>query len=113
MDTAVGLVKTYLELSGYFVLAELPVRERRGASYQDVTDLDVIAVRFPHAPASLSGPGARPLEVFLGVDQALATSQHGVDVIVGEVKEAEARINPALRRARTVAFALRRLGCCP
>lgn len=47
MDTAVGLVKTYLELCGYFVLAELPVRAVTGGTYRDVTDVDIIAVRFP------------------------------------------------------------------
>jgi len=34
-------------------------------------------------------------------------------VIVGEVKEGQVRLNPALRRAETISFALRRLGCCP
>jgi hypothetical protein len=75
--------------------------------------LDIIAVRFPHDPPALSRSAARPLEVFLGVDPALASFENGVDVIIGEVKEGRARVNPALRRAETVAFALRRLGCCP
>ena len=48
MDTVVGLVKAYLELCGYFVLAELPVRAPEGGTYRDVTDLDIVAVRFPH-----------------------------------------------------------------
>ena len=114
MDTAVALVKAYLELCGYFVLAELPVRQRRGAAYQDVTDLDVVAVRFPHAPpAESAGPAARPLEVFLGLDPELETFARGVDVIVGEVKEGQARLNRALRLPDTIAFALRRLACCP
>ena len=34
-------------------------------------------------------------------------------MIVGEVKEGRARLNPGLRREETIAFALRRLGCCP
>jgi hypothetical protein len=45
VNTAVGLVKAYLELCGYFVLAELPVREAGGGGYRDVTDVDVLAVR--------------------------------------------------------------------
>lgn len=113
MDAAVGLVKAYLELCGYFVLAELPVRAPDGSGYRDVTDLDVIAVRFPHPPLALSGRAGRPLDVLLGTDPALETYEAGVDVLIGEVKEGQARINPALRRAETVAFALRRLGCCP
>lgn len=109
MDTAVGLVKAYLELCGYFVLAELPVRARERVGYRDLTDLDVVAVRFPHPPRHL----ARALDVFLGQDPALAAAASGVDVLIGEVKEGGARLNPALRRAETIAFALRRLGCCP
>ena len=116
MDTAVGVVKTYLELCGYFVLAEVPVRTAAGsagAGYRDATDLDILAVRFPHPPLAAPRRVTRPLEVFLGADPALDDFEHGVDVIVGEVKEGQARLNPALRRAETVAFALRRLGCCP
>lgn len=113
MDTAVALVKSYLELCGYFVLAELPVRAYRGDGYRDVTDLDIIAVRFPHTQTTKSRRADRPLDVFLGVDPALRASADGVDVIIGEVKEGQARINPALRRDDTIAFALRRLGCCP
>lgn len=113
MDTAVGLVKAYLELCGYFVLAELPVRTPDARGYHDVTDLDVIAVRFPHAPAALSRRAARPLDVLLGADPDLAVAGDRVDLIIGEVKEGEARLNPALHRAETIAFALRRVGCCP
>ena len=113
MDTAVGLVKAYLELCGYFVLAELPVRAPEGGTYRDVTDLDIMAVRFPHPPLALPERVTRPLDVFLGVDPALEVFEAGVDVIVGEVKEGRARLNSALRREETIAFALRRLGCCP
>lgn len=113
MDTAVGLVKAYLELCGYFVLTELPVRARDKRGYHDVTDIDVIAVRFPHQPHPTSGPMVQPLHFLLGTDPQLGTFAEGLDVIIGEVKEAEARINPHLRRRETVAFALRRIGCCP
>lgn len=113
MDTAVGLVKAYLELCGYFVLAELPVRAAEGGTYHDVTDLDIVAVRFPHPHMALPQAVAYPLDVFLGADPCLEIFEAGVDVIVGEVKEGKARLNPALHREETIAFALRRLGCCP
>lgn len=113
MDTAVGLVKAYLELCGYFVLAELPVRAPDEHDYHDVTDIDLTAVRFPHEPHALSRRAARPLDVFLGVDPELGSFEEGLDVVIGEVKEGEARLNPALRRREVVAFALRRAGCCP
>jgi len=67
MDIAVGLVKAYLELCGYFGLAELPVRTANGGTYHDVTDLDIIAVRFRHPPLALPRRIARPLDVFLGM----------------------------------------------
>jgi hypothetical protein len=113
MDTAVGVVKAYLELCGYFVLAELPVREAEGGGYRDVTDLDIVAVRFPHPPRALSRTVGSPLEVFLGIDSALQVCEEGVEVIVGEVKEGRARLNHALRRLDPLVFALRRVGCCP
>ena len=113
MDTAVGLVKAYLELCGYFVLAELPVRAADRTGYHDVTDIDVIAVSFPHKAHALAGKLARPLDVLLGADPDLGSFKDGLDVIVGEVKESQARLNPALRRREIVAFALRRVGCCP
>jgi hypothetical protein len=56
MDTAVAIVRTYLELSGYFVLSELPVRAPDKRGYHDVTDLDVVAVRFPHPPRGSPAP---------------------------------------------------------
>jgi hypothetical protein len=113
MDSAVGLVKSYLELSGYFVLAELPVRRADRHGYRDVTDLDIIAVRFPHPPPSLPARVSRPLDLFLGLDDALGAFEGGIDLIIGEVKSARAHLNPALQRAETIAFALRRVGCCP
>ena len=83
MDTAVGLAQAYLELCGYFVLAELPVRAAENGAYHGVTDLDIVAVRFPHPPLALPQRITRPLEVFLVADSALETFDTGVDVIIG------------------------------
>ena len=113
MDTAVGIVRAYLELCGYFVLSELPVREGVGSAYRDVTDIDIVAVRFPHPPADADDGSPSPLDLLLGRDPDLQTFREGVDVIIGEVKEGRAEINPALRHQETIEFALRRLGCCP
>ena len=110
MDAAVGVVKAYLELSGYFVLAELPIREDGRSGYRDVTDLDIVAVRFPYRPGMRP---AGPFELLLGADEALDTPDDALDVLIGEVKEGKAHLNPALRRSQTIAFALRRVGCCP
>ncbi len=43
----------------------------------------------------------------------MGTQGDALDVIVGEVKESQARLNPALRRQETVSLAIRRVGCCP
>ena len=56
MDHAVSLVQAYLQLNGYFTSAEYPIMSgnvRKG--YRSVTDIDVIAFRFP-----MGGPIARP-----------------------------------------------------
>ena len=50
MDTAVALVQAYLNVNGYFTVVEYPVLEAyRGGHARSVTDLDVLAFRFPHA----------------------------------------------------------------
>ena len=111
MDAPVGVVKAYLELCGYFVLSELPLRLPDQHGYRDVTDIDIVAVRFPHSSRPM--PRRDPLALLLGSDPELHGLNDGVDVIIGEVKAGHAHVNPALRRQAVVAFALRRLSCCP
>ena len=76
MDTAVGLVKSYLGLAGYFVLAELPVRERASEHHRDVTDLDIVAVRFP--PQSLGLNRASALACL--PSSTRSTKRHGAAI---------------------------------
>ena len=53
METAVDLVSIYLQLNGYFVQTEVPVVQRvpgcadEAARFEQVTDVDILAVRFP------------------------------------------------------------------
>jgi uncharacterized membrane protein YedE/YeeE len=50
MDTAVALVEAYLNVNGYFTVAEYPVLEAsRHGGVRAATDLDVLAFRFPGA----------------------------------------------------------------
>lgn len=52
MDTTVALVQAYLNVNGYFIVVEYPLLEAdRGCQARTVTDLDVVAFRFPHAGA--------------------------------------------------------------
>ena len=116
MDTAVGLVDTYLRVNGYFTVTEYPViaAQRRGASHRMVTDLDMLAVRFPGAGRWVLGredkSGAHG--VLLPPDPALQVVRDQTDMIIGEVKEGRADINQALRNPSVLEATLIRFGCC-
>ena len=116
MDTAVALVQAYLHVNGYFTVVEYPVLEAfRAGPARTVTDLDVLAVRFPHAgsdPIRRRGPG-RMLERPGVPDAILGCPSDHADMIVGEVKEGKARFNPTTRDPAVLAAALTRFGCCP
>lgn len=113
MDAAVGLVKAYLEMSGFFVLTEIPVRARDRHGFYDVTDVDIISVRFPHRHDAASIPATLRLSPFIDPDPELAVSDEVLEVVIGEVKEGRAHLNAGLKDLAAVAFALRRIGCCP
>ena len=116
MDTAVALVQAYLNINGYFTVAEYPVLETlRGDQVRTVTDLDILAYRFPGAGDDLvhRTPGHAPERLSHIVDPALGAPAGRADMIVGEVKEGAARLNRALRHEATLEVALARFGCCP
>jgi len=52
MDNAVALVQAYLRINGYFTVAEFPILEGSHGQLHEVTDLDMLAIRFPGARAS-------------------------------------------------------------
>jgi len=115
MDTAVGLVETYLRVNGYFTVTEYPViQAERDGGYRTVTDLDILAVRFPGAGRAIPKEGASgksnwtvwPPDPLLGVDT------ERTDLIIGEVKEGRAELNPAARDPLVLQIALTRFGCC-
>lgn len=115
MDTAVAIVQAYLHVNGYFTVAEYPVFEAyRGDRARAVTDLDILAVRFPAAGHEL----VRRQRRHVGTDQAfvvdpiLGALDDRTDMIVGEVKEGAARFNRAMRDPVVLAVALKRFGCC-
>lgn len=115
MNAGVRLVQSYLYLNGYFTVADLPViREGRKGEYREVTDLDLLALRFPRAewvvPRARLG-GRRDLRI--RTDPLLVQDREIVDVIIGEVKEGKARVNDTLRSRDALQTALRRVGCCP
>lgn len=115
MDTGVALVQAYLHVNGYFTVTEFPVLEAlHGRDVRNVTDLDILAFRFPTAGehivrgrthVALSGTDA------FG-DPALGAGCDTTDMIVGEVKEGHARLNRAMRDPAVIEIALARFGCC-
>ena len=115
MNAGVALVQSYLNLNGYFTVTEFPViHGQRGGGYEELTDLDILAVRFPEARhiVSRGAPGPHD-DLSLGLDPALSPISDAVDVIIGEVKEGKARLNDATRRSDVLRTALSRVGCVP
>ena len=116
MDTAVALVEAYLRLNGYFTVTEYPVLEvSRREGTRTVSDLDVLAFRFPAAGHDLHvhRHGALRGDLHGQTDPALGASQGQADMIVGEVKRGQARFNAATCSAEVLAAGLLRFGCCP
>lgn len=109
MDNAVALVRAYLHVNGYFTITEYPIVEvaRGGHGYRSLTDLDLLAFRFPGAELS---PSDRER---WAPDPALRCPQDEPDMLVGEVKEGRADLNAAARDAAALRAVLTRFGCCP
>ncbi|NNF14832.1 MAG: hypothetical protein HKN72_16510 [Gemmatimonadetes bacterium] len=111
MDSAVGLVQTYLRVNGYFTVVEYPVVESRGG-FRAATDLDVLAFRFPGAGRLIPGERGQRGHPPFAADPLLGVPDGHPDMLIGEVKEGEARFNRSGRRAEVIAAALTRFGCC-
>ena len=110
MDIGVDLVEAYLRLNGYFTITEFEVlRETSPGNYQTVTDVDVIAVRFP-GPIYIADSHAKGESPALLVeDPILDLEDDTVDVIIGEVKQGEAVFNPGLTDHHTLHTVLQRV----
>jgi hypothetical protein len=115
MDNAVALVQAYLRVNGYFTIAEYPVIEAlEYGGYRAVTDLDILAFRFPRAGRLI--PGAEQTkqteqELFVP-DPKLGIPVESPDMIIGEVKEGRAEFNRGTKEPEVIRVALRRFGCC-
>lgn len=112
MDNAVGLVQAYLRVNGYFTVSEYPVLEAtRGGGFRTVTDLDIIAFRFPGAGAHPAGWRTRRDGGLTLPDRALGIDAAKADMLVGEVKEGPAVLNAAATDPDVLRAALVRFGC--
>ncbi len=113
MDASVALASAYLELNGFFVLTELPVQIADRQGYRTATDLDVLAVRLPHAAELVPAARAPAHDLLLGQDSLLETDRWRTEVLIAEVKRGRAHINEGYHDPAVLRFALRRTGCCP
>lgn len=120
MDTAVGLVESYLRMNGYFTVTEFSVQhadEKQPGHYATATDLDVLAIRLPWTaedPLSVpTGNGGERCAILLAGDPALGMDQQLPDVLIGEVKEGAAELNKRLLTPQVLHTVLRRIGCAP
>ena len=110
MDIAVNLVENYLRLTGYMTLSEFEVQRRdKKGRFKTVTDIDVMAIRFPGD--IYIGDPHRPedCEMLLIDDPVLKLEPDTVDVIVGEVKQGQAELNPGIKDHGVLHSVLRRV----
>lgn len=115
MDNAVALVQAYLHVNGYFTVAEYPVIEAtKHGGFRTLTDLDILAFRFPGAGRLISAAGGRRAthsEIY-EPDAALGIRAGQSDMLIGEVKEGRAELNEGARDPAVLRAALVRFGCC-
>lgn len=115
MNAAVSLVRTYLKLNSYFTATELPViKKGDDGLYFEVTDIDILALRFPRAGHIVAQGRPGPLDDFqFPLDPLLDIPTDSMDLIIGEVKAGKPKLNPHLRSEDTLYRALVRFGFCP
>ncbi len=113
MDRAVALVQAYLRVNGYFTVAEYPVVEASGAGHRSLTDIDILAFRFPGAGHEVGGSSKRTVDAeWHEPDAHLGRPGELADMLVGEVEEGRARFNKSTRDPAVLRAALVRFGCC-
>jgi len=111
MDHAVGLVQAYLQLNGYFTSAEYPIIAGTARNVRTITDIDILAFRFPSGePMRQGGKKTRAgLDVSM-LDPGLAVPESSIDMIVGEVKEGRVGINTGIRDPDVLNTVINRFG---
>lgn len=109
MDTAVALVKSYLQANGFFTVTEYPILEMlEEGDVRTVTDVDVMAIRFPGAGGIGSDAPTGGLRI--QPDPNLDLTETHIEVIIAEVKEGAAVLNRSARDPAVLAAVLRRFG---
>jgi hypothetical protein len=113
MDPAVSLVQAYFYANGYFTVSEYPVVEARSdGRYRSLTDLDILAVRFPGVRRLLpSGEETYSDDVRQRVsDPVLGHLDGRIEFAIVEVKEGRAELNRGAIDPGVLRTALARFG---
>ena len=114
MDHAVALVQAYLQLNGYFTSAEYPIIAAAGRNgFRTLTDIDVLAFRFPTglpSPARRRASARRAALDMSDVDPGLGVPPDSIDMVIGEVKEGRVGINSGARDPEVLKTVISRLG---
>jgi hypothetical protein len=109
MDTAVSLVQSYLFANGFFTVTEYPILETLSpGDSRTVTDIDVLALRFPGAGDSKRHTTTSG--IMLEPDPELDLSDDLIEVIIAEVKEGAAELNKAAHDRDVLRAVLDRFG---
>lgn len=110
MDIAVNLVENYLRLTGYMTLSEFEVQRRdKKGRFKTVTDIDIMGIRFP-GDVYIGDPHKdAEYEMLVIDDPVLDLESDTIDVIVGEVKQGHAELNPGIKDHGVLHSMLRRV----
>lgn len=115
MDHAVALVEAYLHVHGYLTVAEYPVLESvRSGPIRTATDIDLVGFRLPRSGGILPADRRRDsklarVETF-SPDPALESPADRAELVMAEVKEGRAGLNPAARDPAVLSAVLARFG---
>lgn len=110
MDIAVNLVENYLRINGYLTLSEFEVQRRvRKNHYKTVTDVDIMAVRFPGDVFIGDPHHEQDAELLLIEDPVLELGEGTIDVMIGEVKQGQAELNQNIKNHAVLHTMLHRI----
>lgn len=110
MDVAVDLVEVFLRFNGYLTLSEWHILgENPEGKWETLTDVDILAVRFPGQILLADTHDAQEAAELEMPGVVLQLEEDTVDVVIGEVKQGEAVLNPSLTDHNTLHTVLHRL----
>lgn len=114
MDNAVALVNAYLQINGYFTVAEFPIVEHfksDNSKLRSATDIDIMGFRFPNAGMIRQVKNNNDSKITY-IDEKLEIRREFSDMIIGEVKEGKAKFNKNIFEPEVLKTVLIRFGCC-